>query len=82
MPTPVTSIAAKAGSKTAAKKITNKMDADDIRVKKTKGSTTGKTTGKTASRTSRLLRALRGGNKGDFYQTDLTGVIKRHMRNG
>jgi hypothetical protein len=82
MPTPVTSVAAKAGSKTAAKKITNKMDADDIRVKKTKGSTKGSTTGKTASRTSRLLRALRGGNKGDFYQTDLTGVIKRHMRNG
>ena len=81
MPTPVTSIAAKAGSKTAAKKITNKMDADDIRVKKTTNKT-GSTTGKTASRTSRLLRALRGGNKGDFYQTDLTGVIKRHMRNG
>ena len=58
---------------------------DDLKVK-AKGNnktanTTGKTTGKTASRTSRLLRALRGNNGGDYYDTDLTGVIKRHMRN-
>ena len=70
-----------AGVKAAGRQV------DDIKLKgkttgKTPGKTPGKTTGKTASRTSRLLRALRGRNGGDYYDTDLTGVIKRHMRNG